>query len=53
PSMKSEVIETIGKNTVVAILDKSDRQWLYVQVQSGDELITGWITRTYTKPIKG
>lgn len=53
PSMKSEVIETIGKNTVVAILDKSGRQWLYVQVQSGDELITGWITRTYTKPIKG
>ncbi|MDM2743126.1 SH3 domain-containing protein [Citrobacter sp. Cu231] len=53
PSMKSGVIETIGKNTVVAILDKSGRQWLYVQVQSGDELITGWITRTYTKPIKG
>lgn len=53
PSMKSEVIETIGKNTVVAILDKRGRQWLYVQVQSGDELITGWITRTYTKPIKG
>ncbi len=53
PSMKSEVIETIGKNTVVAILDKSGRQWLYVQMQSGDELITGWITRTYTKPIKG
>lgn len=53
PSMKSEVIEVIGKNTVVAILDKSGRQWLYVQVQSGDELITGWITRTYTKPIKG
>ncbi|MBQ5149543.1 SH3 domain-containing protein, partial [Citrobacter freundii] len=53
PSMKSEVVEVIGKNTVVAILDKKDRQWLYVQVKSGDELITGWITRTYTKPIKG
>lgn len=53
PSMKGEVIEVIGKNTVVAILDKKDRQWLYVQVKSGDELITGWITRTYTKPIKG
>lgn len=53
PSMKSEVIEVIGKNTVVAILDKRGRQWLYVQVQSGDDLITGWITRTYTKPIKG
>ncbi|WP_213733712.1 SH3 domain-containing protein [Citrobacter europaeus] len=53
PSMKSEIIEVIGKNTVVAILDKRGRQWLYVQVQSGDELITGWITRTYTKPIKG
>ncbi|CAC9217591.1 SH3 domain-containing protein [Citrobacter werkmanii] len=53
PSMNSEVIEHIGKNTVVAVLESKERQWLLVQVQSGDELITGWITRTYTKPIKG
>lgn len=53
PSMNSEVIEYIGKNTVVAILESKERQWLLVQVKSGDELITGWITRTYTKPIKG
>ncbi|EPC0236553.1 SH3 domain-containing protein [Escherichia albertii] len=52
PSVNSEVIEYIGKNTVVAILDKKDRQWLFVQVKSGDEFITGWITRTYTKPLK-
>lgn len=52
PSLNSEVIECIGKNTIVAILDKKDRQWLYVQVKSGDEFITGWITRTYTKPLK-
>ncbi|EJF7562437.1 SH3 domain-containing protein [Escherichia coli] len=52
PSLNSEVIECIGKNTIVAILDKKDRQWLYVRVKSGDEFITGWITRTYTKPLK-
>lgn len=52
PSVNSEVIECIGKNTIVAILDKKDRQWLFVQVKSGDEFITGWITRTYTKPLK-
>ncbi|WXP55110.1 SH3 domain-containing protein (plasmid) [Escherichia coli] len=52
PSLNSEVIECIGKNTIVAILDKKDCQWLYVQVKSGDEFITGWITRTYTKPLK-
>ncbi|HGC0752743.1 TPA: SH3 domain-containing protein, partial [Escherichia coli] len=52
PSMNSEVIEHIGKNTIVAVLESKERQWLLVQVQSGDELITGWITRTYTKPIK-
>ncbi|RAU45245.1 hypothetical protein DBY68_016620, partial [Pseudocitrobacter sp. RIT415] len=53
PSLNSDIIETIGKNTIVAILEKKERQWLYVQVQSGDELVTGWITRTYTKPLKG
>ncbi|EFE7608643.1 SH3 domain-containing protein, partial [Escherichia coli] len=52
PSVNSEVIECIAKNTIVAILDKKDRQWLFVQVKSGDEFITGWITRTYTKPLK-
>ncbi|ANO88899.1 hypothetical protein HI200_RS20190 [Escherichia coli] len=52
PSINSEVIECIGKNTIVAVLDKKDRQWLFVQVKSGDEFITGWITRTYTKPLK-
>ncbi|MFI8014978.1 SH3 domain-containing protein [Citrobacter freundii] len=53
PSMNSEVIETIGKNTIVAILGNEGRQWLFVQVKSGDETITGWVTRTYTKPLKG
>lgn len=52
PSMNSEVIENIGKNTIVAVLGKEGRQWLFVQVQSGDETITGWVTRTYTKPLK-
>ena len=52
PSINSEVIECIGKNTIVAVLDKKYRQWLFVQVKSGDEFITGWITRTYTKPLK-
>ncbi|EIH7570930.1 SH3 domain-containing protein, partial [Escherichia coli] len=52
PSLNSEVIECIGKNTIVAILDKKDRQWLYVQVKSGDEFITGWITRTYTSLLR-
>lgn len=52
PTVNSEVVEMIGKNTIVAVLGKKGRQWLFVQVQSGDELVTGWITRTYTKPLK-
>ncbi|RQM36353.1 SH3 domain-containing protein [Erwinia psidii] len=52
PSMQGEVIELIGRYSVIAVLDKSDRKWIYVQISSNGEQIYGWINRCYTKPLK-
>jgi hypothetical protein len=51
PSMKSNVIEMLDKNTVVAVLGREGRQWLFIQTISGNEKITGWVNRSYTKQI--
>ncbi|MGE5009050.1 SH3 domain-containing protein, partial [Yersinia enterocolitica] len=51
PSMKSEVIEVLNKNTAVAVIDKKDRQWLFVEVLLGEEKVQGWVNRSYTKRI--
>lgn len=52
PSMNAEVIEMMAKNTLVAVVGKSGRQWLRVRVESGGETIEGWVTRSYTKPLR-
>lgn len=52
PSMNSEIIEKLDKNTIVAVIGKKDRQWIYVQVKSGNDILLGWVNRTYTKPLK-
>ncbi len=52
PSMKGEVIETLEKYSVVAVLDRSNRKWIYVKVSIGNEQICGWVNRSYTKPLK-
>lgn len=52
PSMQGDVLELVEKYTVVAVLDKSNRKWLYVQISVDGKSVYGWINRTYTKPIK-
>ncbi|EPU8566669.1 SH3 domain-containing protein, partial [Yersinia enterocolitica] len=52
PSMKSEVIEVLNKNTAIAVLETKDRQWLFVEVHLGDDKVQGWVNRSYTKRIK-
>ncbi|MDI3444634.1 SH3 domain-containing protein [Serratia marcescens] len=52
PSMQGDIIETLNKNAVVAVLDRHGRQWLYVQAILGGEKIEGWVNRCYTKPIR-
>ncbi len=52
PSMQGEVIETLNKNVVVAVLDRHGRQWLYVQAILGGEKVEGWVNRGYTKSIR-
>ncbi|HHH1742733.1 TPA: SH3 domain-containing protein [Yersinia enterocolitica] len=51
PSMKSEVIEVLNKNTAIAVLETKERQWLFVEVHLGDDKIQGWVNRSYTKRI--
>ncbi|PWC10030.1 hypothetical protein B4923_18020 [Brenneria roseae subsp. americana] len=51
PSMKSDVIEVLNKNTAIAVIDSTNRQWLYVQVIFHGEKIFGWVNRSYTKRI--
>ncbi|KFX23484.1 hypothetical protein KP24_13690 [Pectobacterium atrosepticum] len=51
PSMQGEVIETIKKYSVVAVLDKSNKKWLYVKISLNGEQTTGWVNRIYTKPL--
>uniref|UniRef100_UPI00261090A0 SH3 domain-containing protein n=1 Tax=uncultured Cedecea sp. TaxID=988762 RepID=UPI00261090A0 len=52
PSMQGEVIGLLEKYSIVLVLDKSDRKWLYVKVSVNNEEIYGWINRTYTKPLR-
>ena len=49
PSMKSETITLLSIGTPVQIIDNSNRSWLLVEVQIDEKLITGWVSRRYTK----
>ncbi len=52
PSMQGDVIELIDKYSVVAVLDRSNRKWIYVKLSIGNEQVCGWVNRSYTKPLK-
>ncbi|WP_449568523.1 SH3 domain-containing protein [Lelliottia nimipressuralis] len=51
PSMKGYVLETLNKNTIVLVLDKEGRQWVYVKTYSQGRTITGWVNRSFTKQL--
>ena len=51
-SMKSKVITTLPLGTLVEVLDKSNRTWLFIEVELGNELYRGYINRKYTTSFK-
>ncbi|HHA1238743.1 TPA: SH3 domain-containing protein, partial [Enterobacter hormaechei subsp. xiangfangensis] len=51
PSMKGDILETLNKNTIVLVLDKEGRQWVYVKTYSQGRTITGWVNRSFTKQL--
>jgi len=48
PSVQGEILEVLPKQTMLVVLDNSNRKWLEVQVRLGDTVITGWVSRKYT-----
>lgn len=49
PGMKSNVIELLPIGSLVTIIDKTNKSWLYVEVEIDGEFERGWISRRYTK----
>jgi len=48
PKMKSNVSFELPMGKMLNVLDKSNRSWLYVEVEIDDELVEGWVSRQYT-----
>lgn len=51
PSERSAILEKLPINTLLFIRDKSNRQWLAVEVEFNGEIVQGWISRRYTLPL--
>ncbi|MFK5948725.1 MAG: SH3 domain-containing protein [Methylococcales bacterium] len=48
PSIKSDVILRLNTGTLLEVLDKSNRSWILVEIEHGDDVVQGWISRKYT-----
>lgn len=51
PSESTAILEMLPMNTLLLITDKSNRQWLAVEVEYNGETIQGWVSRRYTLPL--
>ncbi|CAQ90289.1 SH3 domain-containing protein [Escherichia fergusonii] len=51
PSENAEIQEMLQANTPLYVMDKSNRQWLAVEVEINGEKIQGWVSRRYTLPL--
>jgi hypothetical protein len=49
PSLSSDIIVELPQYTWLSVIDKTNRTWLEVSVKDGDEVLTGWVSRRYTK----
>ena len=47
-SMQSNVITTLPVGSLVEVIDKTNRSWLFVEVEIDGILEQGWISRRYT-----
>lgn len=52
PSMKSDIITTLTRGQLLAVLDKSNRSWIFVKVEIEREEFVGWVSRRYTAYFK-
>lgn len=52
PNTHSHILEELPKNTLVKVLDKSQRSWLFVEVEINGNIEQGWIYRRYTAYFK-
>lgn len=52
PTKKSQSILILPIGKLLDVIDKSNRSWLYVQVEIEGELINGWVSRRYTTYFK-
>jgi len=52
PNMRSNVITTLPIGTLVEVIDKSNRSWLFVEVEINGALEQGWVSRRYTTYFK-
>lgn len=49
PSPSAEIITELPQYKWLNVIDKTNRTWLEVNVKVGDEELTGWISRRYTR----
>jgi hypothetical protein len=52
PNMSAETIDFLPLGTLVEVIDRSNRSWLFVEVEMDGELIQGWVSRKYTAYFK-
>ena len=52
PTMKSKIIAKLPRGKLIEVLDKTNRSWLFVEVDIEGEAFVGWISRRYTTYFK-
>jgi uncharacterized protein YgiM (DUF1202 family) len=52
PKMKSKIITQLPRGKIAKMIEKSKRNWLQVEVDFEDEILTGWISKRYTTKFK-
>ena len=48
PNMSAETIDFLPLGTLVEVIERSNRSWLFVEVEMDGEFIQGWVSRKYT-----
>jgi len=52
PNMSAETIDYLPLGTLAEVIDRSNRSWLFVEVELDGELTQGWVSRKYTAYFK-
>jgi len=52
PNMSAETINYLPLGTLIEVIDKSNRSWLFVEVELDGEFTQGWVSRKYTSYFK-